>query len=98
MIRHGRRLLSNGLSRATAEGAVDVQVAERLVSGAFASSSGTFAPVQAFIGSNPRALHSLAKVFSSLAKRSNTAPAQLYWQLRKVGALLFLLLRWLKGG
>lgn len=88
MLRQGRRLLSSGLSRATAEGAINAQLAERLVSGALASSSGTSASVPVFIGSCPRALHSLAKAFSSIARRSGRAPEQLYQELQKVRARL----------
>ena len=89
MLRHGRRLLSQGLSRAASDAAVDAALAERLVSGALASSSGTSAAgVQALMASNPRALQSLAKGFSSLAKRSGMAPAQLYKELHKVGGHL----------
>ena len=88
MLRQGRRLLSNGISRATTEGAINAQLAERLVSGALASSSGTSASVSVFIGSYPRALHTLAKAFSSIAKRSGAAPEQLYRELQKVGSRL----------
>ena len=87
MLRHGRRLLSDGLSRASIESVGNAQLAERLVSGALATSSGASACVQAFTASQPRALHSLAKAFSSLAKRSGCAPAQLYRNLQKVSSL-----------
>ena len=87
MLRHGRRLLSDGLSRASIENVGNAQLTERLVSGALATSSGTSAFLQAYNGSQPRALHSLAKAFSSFAKRSGSAPAQLYTQLQKVGSL-----------
>ena len=90
MLRQGRRLLSNGVTRSATEGTLSAQLAERLVSGALASSSGTSASVQAFAGSYPRALQSLAKAFSSIAKRSGTAPEQLYRELQKVGACLLL--------
>ena len=88
MLRQGRRLLSLGSSGATAKGAIDAQLAERLVSGALASSSGTSASVQASIGSYPRAFQSLAKAFSSIAKRSGAAPEQSYLHLQKVGGRL----------
>ena len=87
MLRHGRRLLSDGLSRASIENVGNAQLTERLVSGALATSSGTSAFLQAYTGSKPRALHSLAKAFSSFAKRSGSAPAQLYTQLQKVNSL-----------
>ncbi|CAL5225560.1 g8397 [Coccomyxa viridis] len=89
MLRQGRRLLSNGISRATTEGAINAQLAERLVSGALASSSGTSASVSVFIGSYPRALHTLAKAFSSIAKRSGAAPEQLYRELQKADGFAY---------